>query len=479
MKLYGKLLISMAAAGALALVALSATLNWRLGQGFVDFINAADAERLPSIAQALEEHYQEHGDWDDLHDNGAVWRAVLIRARDIDEATGRVEEDFNQPERRPRRPPPRRPQSDPWSPLWPRLSVFDADQAKVVGRFEYSETGRHLPIEVRGSRVGWLGMHEVSRVNSRVAEAFLADQRQGLVWASLVMALIVIVSSAILARAWARPVQRIAGVTRQLAGGDFSARVGPAGRDEIGELARDLDFLGNSLAEADAARKRWMADTAHELRTPLAVLKGELEALQDGIRPLNREALASLHAEAQHLGSLIEELRELALADVGALDYHMESIDLGELARECLAANAGRFGQHPLTVEARLPATPVIIQGDARRLRQLLENLLENSLRYTDPEGRLVVELASTREQILLSVDDSEPGVPDDQLPTLFEPFTRADAARSRHSGGSGLGLAICKRIAQAHGGSLTATPSSLGGLRIELLLPQRHSYRT
>lgn len=476
MKLYGKLLISMAAAGALALVALAATLNWRLGQGFVDFINAADAERLPSIVQALEEHYGEHGDWDDLHDNGAMWRAVLIRARDIDEATGRIEDDEQHRERRSRRPPPRRPQSDPWSPLWPRLTVFDADKAKVVGRFEFDETARHQAVSVRGATVGWIGMHEVSRVNSRVAEAFLADQRQGLVWASLAMALIVIVSSAILARAWARPVQRIAGVTRQLAGGDFAARVGPAGRDEIGGLARDIDFLAHSLAEADAARKRWMADTAHELRTPLAVLKGELEALQDGIRPLDQQAVASLHAEAQHLGSLIEELRELALADVGALDYHMAPVDLSELARECLSANAGRFRQHPLTVETQLPEQPTIIQGDVRRLRQLLENLIENSLRYTDPDGRLMVALSATRDRVVLSVDDSEPGVEPAQLPTLFEPFTRADTARSRRNGGSGLGLAICKRIAEAHGGSLTALSSELGGLRIELSLPFRHA---
>lgn len=474
MKLYGKLLISMATAGALALAALAVAMNWRLGQGFVDFVNAADAERLPPIALALTEHYSEHGNWETLRDDNSVWRSILVRARDIDEAEDRVDPEWEQRQQRA----PRHRQSDPWSPLWPRLVVFDTDLERIVGRFEYPDTGRHRPVTVRGETVGWVGMHEVSQVNSRVAEAFLADQRQGLLWASLAMAIMLVISAAVLARAWSRPIERIGNATRRLAGGDFTARVGRSGKDEIGELARDIDFLAHSLAEADAARKRWMADTAHELRTPLAVLKGELEALQDGIRPFDRDAVASLHAETQHLGALIEELRELALADVGALDYRMETVDMAELVRDCLDTNAGRLRQHPLTVQAELPPQPVPVQGDGRRLRQLLENLLENSLRYTDPDGRLELRLEQHQDRVELAVDDSPPGVPEHALQTLFDPFARADAARSRARGGSGLGLAICQRIVEAHGGSIKAGPSALGGLRMALVLPTREPHR-
>lgn len=473
MKLYGKLLISMATAGALALAALAVAMNWRLGQGFVDFVNAADAERLPPIALALTEHYIEHGDWETLRGDNSVWRSILVRARDIDEAEDRVDPDWEQRQRAPRHR-----QSDPWSPLWPRLVVFDTELEMIVGRFEYPDTGRHRPVSVRGETVGWVGMHEVSQVNSRVAEAFLADQRQGLLWASLAMAIMLVISAAVLARAWTRPIERIGKTTRRLAGGDFTARVGRSGKDEIGELARDIDFLAHSLAEADAARKRWMADTAHELRTPLAVLKGELEALQDGIRPFDRDAVSSLHAETQHLGALIEELRELALADVGALDYRMETVDLAELVRDCLDTNAGRLRQHPLTVAVDLPPQPVLVQGDVRRLRQLLENLLENTLRYTDPDGRLQLQLSQHQDRVELTVDDSPPGVPEHALSTLFDPFTRADAARSRAQGGSGLGLAICQRIAEAHGGSIVAGTSALGGLRMALVLPTREPHR-
>jgi two-component system sensor histidine kinase BaeS len=222
-----------------------------------------------------------------------------------------------------------------------------------------------------------------------------------------------------------------------------------------------------------------MADAAHELRTPLAVLKGELEALLDGIRPLDREAIASLHAEAGHLGALIDELRELAMADVGALDYRMETLDLGALVEDCLAGSAGRIAQLPLQLDWQRPDRPVPVRGDARRLRQLVENLLENTLRYTDPGGRLLIALAPAGDAVDLSWDDSAPAVPEALMPQLFEPFVRADTARARIAAGdgeavrgSGLGLAICRRIVEGHGGRITAQASALGGLALRIRLP-------
>ena len=460
----------MVAAGALALTVLALALNWRLGQGFVDFINAADAERLPFVASALSAHYAAAGGWQRLEGDSRQWRQILQRARELDEQQDEAEQ------REPPRPPrPRERHSrrvEPWAPLWSRLTVYSPDRQPIIGRHDFDDSARRLAIDVGGRTVGWVGLHELTEVRSRVAEAFLDDQRQGLLLASLAMMAMLGISAAILARAWTRPINRIGGVTRRLAGGDFASRVGPAGRDEIGELAHDIDFLARSLGEADAARKRWMADTAHELRTPLAIVKGELEALLDGIRPLDRDAIVSLHAEVNHLGALIEELRELALADAGALDYHMEPVDLAELMRECLDGNAGRFTAHSLQVEAALPPAPVLIQGDARRLRQLVENLLENALRYTDRGGQLRVSLAADRGGVDLHFDDTAPGVRDALLPMLFDPFVRGDDARSRASGGSGLGLAICRRIVDAHGGTITAAASPLGGLAISVHLP-------
>src|SRR5690606_18440510 len=189
-----------------------------------------------------------------------------------------------------------------------------------------------------------------------------------------------------------------------------------------------------------------------ELRTPLAVLKGELEAVQDGVRPMNAEALASLHAEATHLGELIEELRELAQVDIGALDYRMTDVDLAATVDDCLDAHAGRLAQAGLSVQWRAPSTPMLLRGDPRRLRQLVENLIENTRRYTHAGGCLRVHLDADRGRICLRFDDTLPGVADELLPRLFDPFVRGGSARTRAEGGSGLGLAICRRIVEAHG---------------------------
>lgn len=471
MKLYGKLLLSMIAAGAIALIALALTLNWRIGQGFIDFVNASEAERLPAVAASLAEHYAEAGNWETLRGRPRAWREVLARARQLEDETQPATPRTDPPASPARAAP--RPVHEHWTPYWARMGVFDSERQTVIGRHDFIQTHRQEPVVVAGETVGWVGLHELREVRSHIAESFLRGQRVGLFWASLAMLAILAISAALLARAWTRPIQRIAEVARRMASGDFAARVATQRRDEIGHLARDMDFLAHSLEEADASRKRWMADAAHELRTPLAVLKGELEAIQDGIRPMDAESLASLHAEAAHLGDLIEELRELAQVDIGALDYRMGDVDLAATMRECLDSHRGRLAQAGLEVELVAPDAPVVLRGDPRRLRQLAENLIENSRRYTNSGGRLQVSLDQEHDRIHLRFDDSEPGVPAALLPRLFDPFVRGGSARTRADGGSGLGLAICRRIVEAHGGRISASPGALGGLAIDITLPR------
>ncbi len=487
MSMYAKLALSMVAAGTLALLALALALDWRLGRGFVAYINDADAERLAPLALAAAEVWRRDGGWDGLRarPERVAWRALHARVRALEDAaeSGQVALSPAPPSRQPRarrqRPPGHghgHEGGPPWTPLWARVAIHEPDGTPVLGRHAFERTGRRLAIEVDGRQVGWVGLVELERASGRLGQAFLADQRRGLVVAALVLLVALALAAMALARAWAGPVRRIGAVARRLADGDLSARVGPAGRDEIGVLARDVDLLGQSLAAADAARRRWMADAAHELRTPLSVLKGELEALLDGVRPLDASAIASLHAEATHLGALINELRELALADLGALDYRMAEVALDALVDECLAANAGRLAQHGLAVEWMRPPQAVRVHGDARRLRQLVENLLENSLRYTDRGGRIAVALATGPAGVRLDWQDSAPGVPEAMLGQLFEPFVRGDPARGRDEAGggrgSGLGLAIVRRIVQAHGGSIVAAASPLGGLALRIDLP-------
>ena len=213
-----------------------------------------------------------------------------------------------------------------------------------------------------------------------------------------------------------------------------------------------------------------MADIAHELRTPVAVMKGEIEAVADGIREPDRRTVASLGEEADHLASMVDDLQALALADAGALDLRKEPLRLDDLLGQALDAFQHRLEARGVRLQREI-AGPVDITADAQRLRQLLHNLLENSARYVEPGGRLEVSLARGKRAVL-ELRDSGPGVSDEQLERLFDRFYRAEGSRSRATGGSGLGLSICRNIAEAHGGRIEAGHSPLGGLSIRVELP-------
>jgi two-component system sensor histidine kinase BaeS len=274
-----------------------------------------------------------------------------------------------------------------------------------------------------------------------------------------------------LARWLLKPVRELAAGTRALAEGDYARRVGDRRGDELGELARDFNHLARTLEQHRESRRRWGADIAHELRTPLSVLRGEIQALQDGIRSVTPSALNSLNAECERIGSLVEDLYQLSLADAGALEYSFESVDLGELLQEGVDLQKHGFADAGLKLELDVRGG-ARVRGDTRRLGQLIDNLLANSRRYTEAPGRVRLTLADEAGSVSMVVEDSAPGVPQAALPRLFDRLFRVDASRNRDTGGAGLGLAICRAIVLAHGGSIEATASALGGLRIEVRLP-------
>jgi two-component system sensor histidine kinase BaeS len=258
---------------------------------------------------------------------------------------------------------------------------------------------------------------------------------------------------------------------RRLASGEYAVAI-PAGGDELGDLARDFNLLGRTLQRNEEARRDWIADISHELRTPLTVLRGEIEAMQDGLRPVSLEGVASLHAEVLSLGKLVDDLYELSLSDLGALDYRREPVSLAEIAVSAVETHRLRFEDKGVALTLG-PMRPSVVYGDRRRLAQLLGNLLENSVRYTDPGGRCEVCLEANATSSVVTIDDSAPGVPAELNERLFERLYRVEGARTREHGGAGLGLAICRNIVEAHGGLIAALASPLGGLRIRLELPR------
>jgi two-component system sensor histidine kinase BaeS len=269
-----------------------------------------------------------------------------------------------------------------------------------------------------------------------------------------------------------RRLRALADGASAIAAGDLSRRVDDSSPDELGELGGAFNHMAESLASQEQARQRLAADIAHELRTPLAVLQAEIEALQDRVTQPTAERISSLHDETDLLARLVDDLRTLSLADAGELSLQRREHDLAGIAERAIAAVAGQAEgkgvKLELAVEDGLP--PVTIDGD--RIAQVLRNLLSNALRHTEADGCITVAGRAEARRAVVEVTDTGAGIPAEALPHVFDRFYRADASRSRATGGSGLGLAIARQLVRAHGGEISVRSTDGSGTTFSLWLP-------
>lgn len=480
--LWHRLFLAFAALSGIALAGLAAWQQHSFRRGFLQYVDAAALDRLQPAALHLAQAYAAHGgSWEFLREDPQRF-VELIEARPLPDTGRRPGPPDGPPP--PREGPPgengpplpgddRRPPPPPRGPpdLMPRLLLLDAGGNVVVGNAHAAADAPSLPIQLAAQRIGTLRLAPSPRLSGAADLAFAQAQLRSVALAGAAILLGALLLAFALARWLLAPVRALGAAARALAAGDYARRVATRRGDELGALARDFDHLAATLEQARDARRQWGADLAHELRTPLAILRGEIQALQDGVRAVTPQALDSLSHECDRLAHLVEDLYLLALADAGALDYKFEAVALDALVRETLELQRGACADAGLELEGIVPALPAV-RGDSRRLGQLVDNLLANARRYTDPPGRIRVTLLASGAQVRLVIEDTPPGVPASALPHLFERLFRVDASRTRMSGGAGLGLAICRAIVDAHGGRIAARASTLGGLSVTVDLP-------
>jgi two-component system, OmpR family, sensor histidine kinase BaeS len=425
---------------ALALVAY-AVFSWSFARGFTEYVNESDEARLQPLIVRLAEGYGRKGSWEWL---SAERRRFYDLVRDtVGPAPLAID---------------------------PRLLLFDAERKVLIGRPEAAAQAILKPIEWQAKAVGYLGY--VPRPERLQSIERLYMHRQHLTFGGIGFGLLAAALALSAGLAWwlSRRIHALAQATAALTRGDYEVRLPVQGQDELASLAQNLNRLAETLAQAQTARRQWIADIAHELRTPLSVLRGEIEALQDGVRPLDAAALTSLSGEASRLARLVEDLHTLSMSDLGALTYRKERLDLSEVLTESFEAQRSALSQKALDLDIK--ADPAFVMGDADRLKQVFGNLLQNSLRYTDAPGRIAVKVRNGGGRVTVEWEDSSPAVPSEDLPRLTERLYRVEGSRNRASGGSGLGLAIVRAIVEGHHGTLAARQSPLGGLRIELGFP-------
>ncbi|MGY4877306.1 ATP-binding protein [Vreelandella aquamarina] len=421
-----------------------------IDRGFLEYLSQAQENRATVLADGLQNRWRYHQGWEWLASEPSRWPAVVRHA------LGRSHRE---------RPSPLGEARD--------FVLRDATEHYIIPPEHEHASGnwQWLPLQVNGQPIGSLGYRPPRQIMERMENRFLERQQRNL----MIIVVSLGIASLLLAGglSWwlGRRARALAGATQRLTQGHYHTRLEERGRDELSRLASDFNVLAATLEANREARARWVSDTAHELRTPLAVLRGEIEAMQDGIRPLSQENLGSLGQEVAQLERLVTDLRLLSQSDAGALDIQLAPLNLSDHLQHRLDDANHWLEASNLTLECQI-APDIMIRGDAQRLRQLWNNLLDNSCAYTKTPGRLRITLKRDQQQATLIWEDSSPGVPDSELSRLTERLYRVEGSRSRSSGGSGLGLSIAKALVHAHGGHLEASASPLGGLRWRLTLP-------
>jgi signal transduction histidine kinase len=336
-----------------------------------------------------------------------------------------------------------------------------------------AELAQGIPVMFGGKAIGTILAIGSAPPLSQAEQQYLDRTDQALFASALGSVIIALVLSVVLASTLSKPVRELTGAIRSMARGKLGIAVPVRSRDEIGQLTAAFNQMSSDLARSNKLREQMTADIAHDLRTPLTVIGGYIEALRDGVLDATPERYEVMHQEVQHLQRLVEDLRTLSLADAGNLKLNRQPIAPRSLLEQIAVAFRHQADQKKVALQVLAGPELPAIRVDEIRMSQVLGNLMNNALRCTPEGGHIVLTAEHRAQETRLAVSDDGVGIAPESLPHLFERFYRADT--SRHSDvESGLGLAIAKSIVQAHGGDITVTSDGMGkGSRFAIRLPE------
>jgi two-component system sensor histidine kinase BaeS len=454
--------------------------KWSFERGFLEYVNKVEQKMHNNLVINLSEAYEGNGSWDFLRANPRRWRDIhrsSIPAPESGDHSEQAQKQFIPHQRsekdgpgsllnrQHRKPPFRQHRGG-------RDCLLDINKEPITRCRAPLAEMKLKDIVVNGQSVGYLAISPRKKLSDRHDLQFSRQQHRFL----LILGFCIVLISALVAfpvsRQLVKPIKILTGATRKLAAGEYQSRVAVDSSDELGDLSRDFNTLAMTLENNEQARKQWIGDISHELRTPLSILRGEIEALQDGVRQLTPERIDSLHSEVMNLNRLVNDLYELSMSDIGALNYQKQLIDVSAILKLTLESYQDEFDSRNITVAFEPDSKFRKVNADPDRLQQLFTNLLTNTLRYTDAGGNLEIKIDNDKNRVLIIFEDSAPGVPDNDIPHLFERLYRVESSRNRKTGGTGLGMAICKNIVEAHAGKIIAEASGMGGLKITIELP-------
>ncbi len=460
MNLYQKGLLAFALVILIAIATVAALVGQRTATAFRHY-TVLYSNRAQILADGLADYYVTHGTWSGLQADLAALPGMHSAGAGPGASRGR---------------------GAATAAAW-NFRVAD-DQGNIVadssgrpgGRLSQAELRQALPIQASDRHVGYLlPAGEAMRVTTldEPAQRFLERVWQALLLGGLIAFLAALVLAGLLTRSIVAPVQALTEAAQVIASGHLEVQAPVQGQDEIARLARAFNRMATSLKRAEEARRAQTADIAHELRNPLAVLQGTLEALADGIYAPTTENVQPALDQVQTLNRLVGDLRTLAQADAGQLQLERQPLDLAILLQRVSDIYREPLTEKGLELHHDIPAHLPAVLGDYERLHQVLGNILSNALRYVPSGATVHIVAQAETDGVVVRVIDNGPGVSEQDLPRLFERFWRGEPSRSRATGGSGLGLAIAQRIIAAHNGRIWAEATTGGGLTVAFWLPR------
>ena len=358
--------------------------------------------------------------------------------------------------------------------------VLDNLDKYIPEKITRSVLDEGVPITDGEGAVGYLFVQSmIDPVMGPFLSGFLSRIYRSIILSMLIVGVLAPLLGILLMRHITVPLRRLTAAAGEVARGSYGVSQTDAvldlqRRDEIGDLARSFQYMTGEIRTADEWKRALIADSAHELRTPVSLLQGNIEMMLEGIYPADKEHLEMLHNETMVLNRLVKEMQDLANAEAGMTSYSFEYLDITKLVHGVVQGNLPATDRKGLSLRTVLPSQKVPVNADRQKLIQVLNNVLRNAVKYSPPNGEILIEIESdSGGSLVLAVEDSGIGIPEEEREKIFQRFYRVNQDRNRETGGSGLGLAIAREIVRHHSGDIRAVePRQLQGARIEIEIP-------
>ncbi len=444
----------------LVIVSIWQIFQWSFNHSFVFYVTKHDKDFLEQMANRTANLYTYYNDWHFLvQENKIKKRWDQIRLKNLRNLI----------------PPPDTPNLDliyPSQYYRQRFLLFDKNQRNLIGDIPFDKAETYV-VAVNRKIVGYVGLSSM-RIMVQNRTLNFAKQ-QGIAFLMIATFLLALAALLIWPSAqWLnRPICIIREATKKLSEGKFETRIKIRSSDELTKLGNDFNHLATTLENTRESRKQWIADTVHELRTPIAILRGEIEAIQDEIIKVTPESLKSLNQEVMHITRLIDDLNQLSVHDMGNLNYKMNNVNLNDTLEQTIKSMSLICQEAKLNLGLEFKQKhQITVTGDTNRLHQLFANLINNSIKYTNSPGKLKITLQEKKNLAVILFEDTPPSVNEEERQHIFKKFYRVENSHNRTTRGIGLGLAICTNIVNGHQGTIKAYQSPEGGLGVRIEFP-------